>query len=128
MINNKTEREKQNKANHLPINLMAAGKCWNRSCDPWSVMGICKYLMVPEASNTFGRSGVTFSTYWMLYFCNAFESSLWVALPKNSPGTISTGASVCCGCVVLSQSDDSAELLQAESECGVDIRNDLIMT
>lgn len=61
----------------------------------------------------------------MLYFCNAFESSLCDALPKKSPGMISAGASVCCGCVELSQSDDSAELLHAESECGDDMRNDL---
>lgn len=104
---------------------MAAGKCMARSWEPWSVIGICKYFIVPDASNTFGRSGVTFNIYWILYFCRACESSLCVALPKNKPGTISTGASACWGCVVLSQSDDSAELLHAESECGVDMRNDL---
>lgn len=62
----------------------------------------------------------------MLYFCNALESSLCDALPKKSPGMISTGASVCCGCVELSQSEDSAELLHAESEWGDDIRSDLV--
>lgn len=71
--------------------------------------------MPPVDSNTLGKSGVTFRTYWMLYFFSAVESSLCVALPKNSPGSISTGASVSCGCVVLSQSDDSAELEHAES-------------
>lgn len=104
---------------------MAAGKCTAKSCEPWSVIGIWRYFIAPDDSYTFGRSGVTFNIYLILYFCKAFESSLCDAFPKKSPGTISTGASVCCGCIVLSQSDESVELLHAESECGDDIRNDL---
>lgn len=111
---------------YSPMNCMAAGKCTAKSCEPWSVIGICRYLIVPDDSYTFGRSGVTFNMYFMLYFCNAFESSLCDALPRNRPGIISAGSSVCCGCVELSQSDDSAELLHAESECGDDIRSDLL--
>lgn len=61
----------------------------------------------------------------ILYFCSALESSLWVELPKNNPGKISTGAPLKCGCDELSQSDDSAELLHAESECVAEIRSDL---
>lgn len=30
----------------------------------------------------------------MLYFCKAFESQLWEALPRKRPGIISTGASL----------------------------------
>lgn len=60
----------------------------------------------------------------MLYFSNARASLLCVAFPKNSPGRISTGAP-CTWMCVLSQSDDSAELLHVESDKGVDILSDL---
>lgn len=73
----------------------------------------------------FGKSGVTFKIYLILYVCSAFKSSLCDELPKNKPVIISIGASLCCGYALLSQSDDSAELLQTESVYGVDIRNDL---
>lgn len=62
---------------------------------------------------------------FMLYFCKALESPLCEAFPKNKYGRISTGASRNRLCVVLSQSDDSVELLQAESEYGGEIRRDL---
>lgn len=92
------------------------------------MIGICRYFIVPDDSNTFGKSGVTFNIYFMLYFWSAFKSSLCDALPKNSPGTISTGASICCGYTNPSQSDGSLDpplLHNCESEYGVEIRSDL---
>lgn len=131
----------------LPINRMATGKCPAKSWDQWSDIGICRYCIPPDPSKTFGRSGVTFKTYYLrkitfiiqgiskkefrekltriLYFCNALESSLCEAFPRKRPGNISTGAPLNVGWVLLSQSDDSAELLHAESECVAEIRKDL---
>lgn len=48
---------------YLPINRIATGKCVAKSCDQWSVIGICKYWIPSDPSKTFGRSGVTFKTY-----------------------------------------------------------------
>lgn len=42
---------------------MADGKKLAKFWLQWSVMGICRYLMVPLSSNTFGKFGVTFTTY-----------------------------------------------------------------
>ena len=64
----------------------------------------------------------------MLYFFNDFKSSLCVAFPKKRSGNISTGSAFRGSVekfVVLSQSDDSVELLHVESENGSDILNDL---
>lgn len=63
----------------------------------------------------------------MLYFCMLVESSLCAAFPRKSPGKISTG-SLPNGsnvCDPLVSPSDSVELLHAESDCRVDIRNDL---
>ena len=45
---------------------MAEGKKLARFWLQWSVMGICRYWIVPESSKTLGKLGVTLTTYWDL--------------------------------------------------------------
>lgn len=47
-----------------PMKLMADGKKLAKFWLQWSVIGICRYLMAPLSSKTFGKLGVTFTTYW----------------------------------------------------------------
>lgn len=41
---------------------MADGKKEAKFWLQWSVMGICRYWIDPESSNTLGKLGVTFTT------------------------------------------------------------------
>lgn len=50
------------KKSDSPMKLMADGKKLAKFWLQWSVIGICRYLMVPLCSNTFGKLGVTFTT------------------------------------------------------------------
>lgn len=47
----------------VPMNFMAFGKNFARFSLQWSAIGICMYFMLPQSSNTFGKSAVTFKMY-----------------------------------------------------------------
>lgn len=94
---------------------MAEGKKLARFWLQWSVIGICKYWIVPESSKTLGKLGVTLTTYYFLWtwkikinvlrtcashlwkltrircLSRASQSREFWALPRNRWGRISTG-------------------------------------